>query len=238
MSADESRIRRFTHWDASSMEPSGGSWAERRRLAAAMRRVIERLATSDAPEAELARAADALERYAERLATHPPSRRYVGWAETSPAGDAAAFFDQSPLIGRSNPLAPPIVLEVHHEQGRVSGRVVFGSAYEGPPGCVHGGIVAAAFDEVLGLANSLSGTPGMTAMLQVNYRQPTPLHTELRFEARLDRVEGRKIYASGEVYAGERRTADATGLFVSVEPERFRRLLEEREKRALARSDD
>ena len=31
----------------------------------------------------------------------------------------------------------------------------FGAAYEGPPGSVHGGIIAAAFDEVLGMTQSL-----------------------------------------------------------------------------------
>jgi hypothetical protein len=43
--------------------------------------------------------------------------------------------------------------------------VTFGSAYEGPPGCVHGGYVAAAFDEMLGFVQSLGGNPGMTARL-------------------------------------------------------------------------
>ena len=39
--------------------------------------------------------------------------------------------------------------------------MTFGSAYEGPPGCVHGGFVAAAFDEVLGFVQSLGGQPGL-----------------------------------------------------------------------------
>ena len=63
------------------------------------------------------------------------------------------------------------------------GLVRFGSAYEGPPGHVHGGFVAAAFDEVLGYVQSLGGRPGMTGTLTVRYRSPTPLYTELRFEA-------------------------------------------------------
>ena len=45
--------------------------------------------------------------------------------------------------------------------------------------------VAAAFDEVLGFVQSLSGRPGMTGTLTVRYRKPTPLHTELRFDAQL-----------------------------------------------------
>jgi len=210
------------------MEPTSRKWREKRRLASAMRAVIDRLVVSDAPEEELARAADALVRYVAQLDTHPRSSKYEGFAETGPSGDTAAFFDQSPIIGLSNPLSPPLELHPDPENRRVTGAVTFGSAYEGPPGCVHGGWIAAAFDEVLGYANSLSGSPGMTARLTVNYRQPTPLHTPLRFEAHLDRVEGRKLFVSGRVYAGDRLTAEADGLFVSVDRGKFRGLMEER----------
>ena len=230
MSDEESFIERMTHWQASAMRATG-AWAERRRLAAAMRTVIDRLIQSDAPEPELAAAADALERYAERLARHPRSHRYESWGETSPAGDTGAFFDQSPLIGLANPLAPPIRVEADPDGVNVHGHVTFGAAYEGPPGCVHGGVVAAAFDEVLGFANSLSGNPGMTGTLTVRYRLPTPLHTPLRFEARYERSERRKIFTSGEVWAGEKVTAEAQGIFVSVDVEKFRALYEERQRR-------
>jgi acyl-coenzyme A thioesterase PaaI-like protein len=221
--------RRLARWRGAAVEATG-AWKEKRRLAAAMRVVIERLVEIDAPEAELATAADALERYAARLATHPRPNRYEGWSETSNSGDVGSFFDHSPLIGLSNPLSPPIELRSGEDGKSVRGRVVFGSAYEGPPGCVHGGYVAAAFDEVLGFANSLSGAPGMTGTLTVRYRQPTPLHVELRFEGRYERSEGRKIFTSGELYAGEKLCAQAEGLFVSVDPARFRALHEAREK--------
>ncbi len=97
------------------------------------------------------------------------------------------------------------------------GSAVFGSAYEGPPGAVHGGYVAAAFDEVLGYVQSMSGSPGMTGTLTVKYRKPTPIHTELFFEAELLRVEGRKIFTHGELFAGDLLTAEADGLFISVD---------------------
>jgi acyl-coenzyme A thioesterase PaaI-like protein len=198
--SQEPRGRRWiSHWDAATM-PASGAWAERRRLAAAMRVVIQRLTTSDAPEQELGAAADALERYAERLSGHPQRTKWVGWAESANAGDVGGFFDQSPLIGLSNPLAPPIAMRA--EGDHVRGEVVFGSAYEGPPGCVHGGWVAAAFDEVLGFAQSLTGSPGMTGTLTIRYRQPTPLHTELQFDAWIERVDGRKIFARGNLKAG------------------------------------
>jgi acyl-coenzyme A thioesterase PaaI-like protein len=86
---------------------------------------------------------------------------------------------------------------------------------------VHGGFLAAAFDEVLGMAQSLTGNPGMTGTLTIRYRRPTPLLTELTFEAFVDRVEGRKIFTHGTLSANGLLTAEAEGLFIAVGQERF-----------------
>jgi acyl-CoA thioesterase FadM len=75
----------------------------------------------------------------------------------------------------------------------------------------------------------------MTARLVVHYRNPTPLHTELVFEGELTKTEGRKIHCTGRVRADGKLTAEAEGLFVSVDRGRFLTLLEERERRAQAR---
>ena len=219
-------------WDTSKQDP--GKWAQKRRLADAMRLVIERLMPSDAPEAELRRAADRLEVYAEALATHPRLRYVHGFAESANAGDVAAFFDQSPLIGLANPLAPPMALAKTGPR-TASGRVTFGSAYEGPPGHVHGGFVAAAFDEVLGFVQSLSGRPGMTGTLIVRYRRPTPLHTALCFTAEFVRSEGRKLYTEARVHAGDVLCAEAEGIFVSIGRDRFEALEAQRAEREAER---
>ena len=204
---------------AASQAPAVGRRQEAHRLAAAMRRVIDRLVQVAAPENDLAAAADALEKYADRLATYPVSRTYEGFAETANAGDTHAFFDHSPLIGMANPMAPPIRLAVIGD--RVEGHVSFGVPYEGPPGHVHGGFLAAAFDEVLGMAQSLTGNPGMTGTLMVRYRRPTPLLKELVFDARVERVEGRKIVTRGTVSSDGVVTAEAEGVFIAVGHERF-----------------
>ena len=200
-----------------------------------MRLVIGRLVESNAPEDELAAAADGLERYAERLATHPRLRRLEGFAETATAGDVAAFFDQSPMIGLSNPLAPPIAVRRSGEL-TAEAHARFGAAYEGPPGCVHGGWVAAAFDEVLGFVQSLAGSPGFTGTLTVRYRKPTPLHTDLRFEARVTGTERRKTFAEGRLYAGDVLTAEAEAIFISADRARFQELLAQRERMEQKRS--
>lgn len=221
----------------------GPAWAERmqgmlragvtperaamRRIAGAARGVIEWLVATEAPLEVLEGAARHLELAREELEGHPRGRLYDGFAESANAGDPHAFFDHSPIMGAANPLAPPLDLEAR--EGRVEGRVRFGSAYEGPPGHVHGGYVAAVFDEVLGMAQSMSGRPGMTANLTVRYRRPTPLHTELRFEGTLDRVDGRKLFTSGQCRAGDVVTAEAEGLFISVDFARFARMMADRE---------
>jgi acyl-coenzyme A thioesterase PaaI-like protein len=211
-----------------------GAWVQKRRLADAMREVIGMLVQSNAPEEELRVAADALERYAEQLASHPRLRRYEGFSESANAGDVGAFFDQSPLIGLANPLAPPVRIEQTGDQTAV-GRVTFGPAYEGPPGSVHGGFVAAAFDEVLGYTQSLSGAPGFTGTLSVRYRQPTPLQRELEIHCRLTGQERRKVFASGRIECDGTLCAEAEAIFISARPEVFEKLLEERRRMDEAR---
>lgn len=188
-------------------------WIQKRRLATAMRKVIELLVTTEAPADELCAAADRLEMYAQRLATQP--QQYITWGhpEAATAGTTGGFFDLSPLMGLANPLAPPIALWVDGET--VRGKAEFGWAYQGPPGYLHGGFVAALFDETLGMTQSMTGNPGMTGTLTVRYRKPTPLYTPLRIEATVQRIHGRKIFTEARLYAGDLLTAEAEAIFIS-----------------------
>lgn len=208
---------------------------ELRRLAGVVRGIIEHLSSTTATVEELASAADDLEAIAEILARLPSGQAYEGFAEAAMAGGAVdpddperwAFFDSSPFIGLANPMSPP--MKVRYEGDRVVCDVTFGSAYEGPPGCVHGGYVAGAFDELLGAAQSLSGIQGMTAHLGVDYRRPTPLRTPLRMEGWVDRREGRKIWARGTIVADGELRAEAEGLFIAFDAGRFAELLAARD---------
>ena len=196
---------------------------ETRRLAASTRTLLRHLVRTAASVEEIAAIADDLDAIAERIASLP-SRSVEGYAEVATSGDPHAVFDDSPLIGLSNPIAPPLSVEIFDDH--VVATVTMTDPYEGPPNCVHGGFVAAIFDEVLGIAQSMSGSPGMTANLDVNYRSPTPLHHELKFTGRLDRIDGRKIYASGQCHHGDTLTAEATGLFISLDLAKLEQLRE------------
>jgi acyl-coenzyme A thioesterase PaaI-like protein len=229
---EREKVREAVHerWQEISVDHLTDRQTEQRRLAAEMRSVIDKLVATQAPEEALRYAADALARLAVEFDIYPRGRTYEGFAEAANAGgDLAALFDHSPLIGKANPLAPPMLLETGDD--RVFGRVTFGSAYEGPPGCVHGGYVAAMFDELLGAGQSLSGCAGMTGTLSIRYRRPTPLHRELDLETWVDRVEGRKIFVRGTCAVDGVTVSEAEGIFISLPAERFVELRDERDRR-------
>jgi hypothetical protein len=58
---------------------------------------------------------------------------------------------------------------------------------------------------------------------------PTPLHLPLRFEGRIDRVDGRKLHTSATLRQADTLCAEAYGLFISVKPEVFEHLRQTRE---------
>lgn len=117
------------------------------------------------------------------------------------------------VIGIRNPVAPPLTM--HHEpDGSVWTEFILGAPYEGPPGHVHGGICAMVLDHVLGATAHQPGRPAHTGTLTLRYLRPTPLNWPLRAEARVDRVEGRKVFASGQIVEVSGATVSAEGIFI------------------------
>lgn len=194
------------------------------RLADSTRRLVRELADTNA-SIETLLAADALvEQVVALLAAEPHGRTYFGSAEGALIGSSdLTFVDFSPFVGPMSPVAPPIVVTVLPD--RVRGDVVYPLVYEGPPGHVHGGFIAAGFDEVLGFAQGYSGKAGMTGRLEIRYRSPTPLHQPLVYEAGIESVVGRKVTCWGTLMHGDTLCAEATGLFIAFDPEKMVRLM-------------
>jgi acyl-coenzyme A thioesterase PaaI-like protein len=187
---------------------------ERAQLAEAMRELIDAVMVSrDAGGDELLGVADDVRRLAFRLSGGTQRTQDPGYEPRS-HGD---YLPRSPVVGEASPLSPRLDWDV--VDGRVEARGTFTAAFEGPPGFVHGGMIALAFDEILGIANIAAGHPGMTGTLTIRYRRPTPLYRPLRFRAWVDRVEGRRIMSKGEVWDGDVLTAESHGIFVQPRPE-------------------
>ncbi|MBW2361088.1 MAG: PaaI family thioesterase [Deltaproteobacteria bacterium] len=208
-------------------------------LATELRHIAEALVVADLEPEDVAAAHRLATALRERL-TGPRRPRWYDAAGAHPesAPEARhAYLAQSPIRGHLNPVAPPLVLGpgTRGNGARcVVGELQMGRRYEGPPHGVHGGWVAALFDEALGAAQSLGDTPGMTAVLKVRYRQITPVKQPLRFEAWIHEQRGRRTVARATCHAGDRLTADAEGIFIGVDFDE----VEERMSRAPGSSDD
>lgn len=192
------------------------NWQVRRELAAVLRRLNSVTLTADAPTELLQSVLVSLQAEAARVEA---SERVFGHrmhAERIAAREGFApdmFYEMSPAIGQSNANAPP--MHVWLEDGRIHARVTPDWSYEGPAKCLHGGVIALLFDQLLGLTQHTVGAGGLTGALTIRYHHPTPIDKPLRLVAEVDRVEGRKRFLVGELWADDVRTASCEGLFIA-----------------------
>ena len=205
-------------------------------LADELRGVIAELAANTVPADKEDRALE-LARELRGLLDGPRRPRwYDGLLDGTGDTDAEeAFLAHGALRGTENPVAPPLTVAdgTRADGARCKvGTVHLGLAYEGPPHGVHGGIVAALFDDILGAAQGLAPDPGVTGKLTVRYRHITPVEEALRFEAWIESDDGRRITAKATCHAagGDLLTADAEALFIRVD-------FEEIQARMAARRD-
>ena len=102
-------------------------------------------------------------------------------------------------------------------EGVVRSDAVISSQYEGPPGCLHGGIIATLLDEAMSKANRAQGVTAMTRQMQVEYLLPVSSGTPIRIEGRVTRNEGRKHWGEASIRGADGMLlARATGLFIAV----------------------
>jgi acyl-coenzyme A thioesterase PaaI-like protein len=195
----------------------GSQRALKHDLTKQVKRLIEVIALLDCDNAEPALLKQLIEEVRDVADLAGTAPRLSSLADVNRAGrDDFALVERSPLMGRSNPLAPP--LHLHPEGDLTRGWAIWTDAYEGPPGCLHGGFVAAAFDDLMGYAQIASGTAGYTGTLTVKMRQPTPLNQRIDYAAGVDRLDGRKIFVWGTAKCGDVLLAESEIVF--IEPRR------------------
>jgi hypothetical protein len=124
----------------------------------------------------------------------------------------------NPVSGSSNAMAPPLRMRAVTEGPdgpdgrRTQGTVRFGPAYQGPPGHVHGAMVAAMYDDLLGRSQLRAG---FTGSITIRYLAPTPLDRDLDVRAWVDRTDGRKRWVHGSCHLDGRLLTEAEGLFIA-----------------------
>ena len=193
--------------------PFSPHWEAKRRAAQALRELIEVLMTSDGSTAEIDALAVQLEAQTASLAAGPRLHGLLAFLRDGKhGGHGEVNHELNALGGWSNPLSPQLNMWLQDSQA--FGTVRCGYAYEGPPGYIHGGFIAAIFDQFLGMAQLVGKNPGMTGTLTVRYHRPTPLNTDLDLTARVHENVGRKTLVNGEMHAAGVLTASCECLFV------------------------
>jgi acyl-coenzyme A thioesterase PaaI-like protein len=191
---------------------------------AATRSLIAALRTADAPVDVLERVAALVDEATDLLASHQVEgmpgqtalRTLLAGAEQFATADPGRFFPYSPVVGPLNAIAPPLTFAFDGE--RLRGTGALGAPFVGPPGTVHGGVVAMVLDELLGAVNACLGLGAFTGTLTIRYERPTPIATELELESWVERTEGRKVFTVGTIRADGEVTARADGVFIRVDP--------------------
>lgn len=145
-------------------------------------------------------------------------------AEDAPEGPAGIHYNAegrswnwgNTVVGLRNAMAPPVRLEWNPD-GTVSAAVHLGAPYEGPPGCVHGGVSALLLDHLMGeTASAVHTRVTVTGTLTLRYARPLPLGG-VRMSARISGEEGRKVTVTASIGADlpdAEPSVEATGLFI------------------------
>jgi len=104
------------------------------------------------------------------------------------------------VCGRKNPRG---LYMKFFDNGRdeVCAEYTVSDVYQGYPGVVHGGVVAAMLDEVVARVSMIGDHHHfmMSVRLEVKYRHPVPTETPLKIIGRVVRLRGRLGRAVGEI---------------------------------------
>jgi acyl-coenzyme A thioesterase PaaI-like protein len=105
------------------------------------------------------------------------------------------------VCGRSNPVGLYMKFKDDGE-GEVVSKYTVPERYQGYPGIVHGGVLAAMLDEVVGRVSMIDDPHHfmMSVRLEVLYRQPVPVNKPLDVVGRIIRLRGRLGKAEGIIY--------------------------------------
>jgi uncharacterized protein (TIGR00369 family) len=166
-------------------------------LGAALRELVDAAVRTEVPIADLEKATAAAQEVTALLSADLREVHEIASVDDPQTGERW----YSPVYGPGSPVAPPMVVEDFPDEGRCVGRVTVGKKHEGPPGLVHGGVLAILLDHVLARSARAAGHGGLTATLTVTYRRPVHLGVPLLVTGQLGSVEGRRATATARLIA-------------------------------------
>ncbi len=126
------------------------------------------------------------------------------------------------VCGRENPVGLKVRWANDREAGEIRGTVSVPEPFNGYPGVVHGGIVAALLDETAGRSVLMEGTfldLMVTRKMEVSYRRPTPTETPIELVGRLLRRDEGRAEAEAELRLPDGTVAARATVFLARPPD-------------------
>lgn len=103
------------------------------------------------------------------------------------------------------------------EDGAVVCLPTIAESFEGPPGYLHGGIIATLLDEAMSKTVRARGLKAVTGRMEIDYRRPVRSTAPIRLEGRLLRSEGRKHWTEARILDARGHVlAEAKGIFIEI----------------------
>lgn len=131
----------------------------------------------------------------------PTSRMCFVCGESNPAGVHVRFYEQ--------------------EDGSLLARFTAQEQHQGYPGRMHGGVITAVLDEVIGRAIMIrygEAIWGVTGEINVRFRRPAPLDVELTAVGRITRETSRLFEGAGELTLPDGTVAaEASGKYIKLD---------------------
>jgi uncharacterized protein (TIGR00369 family) len=174
----------------------------RQRLRTAMSRVLDVFMSHSGTDEELSSWASIAEEHAEKIEALPPDSVFWG------------FGSRGVLSVTGMPAVPGAHPRLAETGDTAAAVVTYGPEHEGHPGHVHGGVLAATFDDLFGLFQTFAKPSAVTAELTIRYLAPVKLGATVRFEADVVEREGRKLRVSGTGAVDGRTCVAAEALFI------------------------
>jgi len=182
------------------------------RIVDGLRTINTRIVRLGGPLESLKSAADRVEALLQSLGEVTESRALVTYKfpfDLDAPNDILRF---NPATGRYNPVAPKLEMNVEGEKLVI--RCEFPNCYESAPETVQGGVVGAVYDQLLAYVIMVRGFTGPTLWIKVSYLKPTPINVPLRFEAVVDKIDGKKFSVSGACFRGDEKVTEAEGMIL------------------------
>jgi acyl-coenzyme A thioesterase PaaI-like protein len=118
-------------------------------------------------------------------------------------------------------------LDFQVEEGRVTATFTPEKEHQGFPGQMHGGLVVTLLDEAMGWCTLGQKIWGVTAKMNVRFREPVPLYQPVTVSSAVEKDRRRWVVVRAEIRSAEGDIlAEADGIFMRVSGERQRQFEE------------